>query len=305
MNIKDLSNFYIGQTAGTAIYVGSTKVWPVEAGLLNYNLLYKSSSNAKLTPTKPARCNATIATNTYSNGLGTITFNGELTSIDGAISAANGFWYDESRLTWVQLPDTLVTLGNWSFRQTDKLGEVILGKRLKTIGKECFYNCTNLKTIHIQSPIESIGTQCFYRSSGSITSLYVDKLEYFCGITFGDMNANPLRYGANLYVNNQLITDLIYPNLSKINDYAFYMSKLTSVTIPDSVETIGNYAFTDCSSLTSVYCKATTPPALGTNVFSGNASDRKIYVPTESVDTYKAATGWSNYSSSIIGYNFE
>ena len=305
MNIKDLTNFYIGQTAGTAIYIGSTKVWPIEAVQLNYDLLYKSSSNAKLTPTKTARCNATIATNIYSNGLGTITFNGELTSIDGAISAANGFWYDESRLTWVQLPDTLVTLGNWSFRQTDKLGEVILGKGLKTIGKECFYNCTNLKTIHIQSPIESIGTQCFYRSNGSITSLYVDKLEYFCGITFGDMNSNPLRYGANLYVNNQLVTDLVYPNLSKINDYAFYMSKLTSVTIPDSVETIGQYAFYDCTSLTSVYCKATTPPELGTNVFSGNASDRKIYVPTESVDTYKAATGWSNYSSSIIGYNFE
>jgi hypothetical protein len=185
------------------------------------------------------------------------------------------------------------------------LEEVVLGKGLKTIGKECFYNCTNLKKIHIQSPIESIGTQCFYRSSGSILSLYVDKLEYFCGITFGDMNANPLRYGANLYVNNQLITDLVYPNLSKINDYAFYMSKLTSVTIPDSVTEIGKYVFYNCSSLTSVYCKATTPPTLGTYVFSGNSSDRKIYVPMESVDVYKAATGWSDYSSSIVGYNFE
>jgi hypothetical protein len=29
MNIKDLSNFYIGQTPGTAIYIGSTKVWPL------------------------------------------------------------------------------------------------------------------------------------------------------------------------------------------------------------------------------------------------------------------------------------
>ena len=86
-------------------------------------------------------------------------------------------------------------------------------------------------------------------------------------------------------------------------------SSLTSVTIPDSVTTIGYLAFYYCSSLTSVYCKATTPPvALFDDdywgAFNDNASGRKIYVPMESVNKYKSASGWSEYASDIVGYDF-
>ena len=95
-----------------------------------------------------------------------------------------------------------------------------------------------------------------------------------------------------------------------IGNYAFEdCSSLTSVTIPDSVTAIGWNAFDGCSSLTSVYCKAVIPPTV--NIFDGywaafdnNAPDRKIYVPIESVEAYKSASGWSEYKSSIVGYNF-
>ena len=77
-------------------------------------------------------------------------------------------------------------------------------------------------------------------------------------------------------------------------------SSLESVTIPDSVTTIGSYAFYKCSSLTSVYCKATTPPVGGYDMFSYNASGRKIYVPTEAVEAYKSASYWSDYADRIV-----
>ena len=76
------------------------------------------------------------------------------------------------------------------------------------------------------------------------------------------------------------------------------------LTFDDTVTTIGDYAFSYCSSLTSVYCEAVTPPAGGSSMFYGNASDRKIYVPMESVEAYKSASGWSNYKSYIVGYDF-
>ena len=85
---------------------------------------------------------------------------------------------------------------------------------------------------------------------------------------------------------------------------SFAPAGLTEYTIPDSVTTIGNYAFYSCSSLTSVYCKAITPPAGGASMFSSNASGRKIYVPMESVEAYKSASRWSIYADSIVGYNF-
>ena len=58
---------------------------------------------------------------------------------------------------------------------------------------------------------------------------------------------------------------------------SFAPAGLTSYTIPDSVTTIGDYAFLSCYSLTSVYCEATTPPSLGGSfVFYDNAYDRGL-----------------------------
>ena len=94
--------------------------------------------------------------------------------------------------------------------------------------------------------------------------------------------------------------------IKKIVDGAFYnCSSLTSINIPNSITSIGDYAFYGCDSLTSVYCRATTPPQLGSNVFYNNASGRKIYVPRNSVDAYKSAAGWTSYAADIVGYDFE
>ncbi|MBQ1213430.1 MAG: leucine-rich repeat domain-containing protein, partial [Tidjanibacter sp.] len=93
--------------------------------------------------------------------------------------------------------------------------------------------------------------------------------------------------------------------VTEIGGSAFWgCTSLTSVTIPDSVTSIGNNAFENCTSLKSVYCKPTTPPTGGSNMFYNNASGRKIYVPTASVDAYKAASYWKNYASAIEGYDF-
>jgi hypothetical protein len=79
---------------------------------------------------------------------------------------------------------------------------------------------------------------------------------------------------------------------------------LTSITIPDAVTSIGSIALSDCKNLASVYCKPTTPPTFGANVFGSNATNLKIYTPTASVDAYKAAEGWSDYADAIVGYDF-
>ena len=70
-----------------------------------------------------------------------------------------------------------------------------------------------------------------------------------------------------------------------------------TLTIPASVGMIDNYAFSGNSGLTRIIVEATTPPSLGTNNTTLSAVD--IYVPAASVDTYKAASGWSNYASRI------
>lgn len=87
---------------------------------------------------------------------------------------------------------------------------------------------------------------------------------------------------------------------------AFYdKSTLESVVIPASVTEIGYRAFYNCTSLSTVHCKATLPPdAYVYNnqtwmPFDGNAAFRRIYVPEASVSLYRNFSAWSRYASAI------
>jgi hypothetical protein len=89
--------------------------------------------------------------------------------------------------------------------------------------------------------------------------------------------------------------------LAEIPTRAFNGSiNLTSIEIPNGVTTIGMYAFYGCINLASVTVYATTPPILGVGAFDENASERKIYVPDESLGAYKTGDTWDNYSDSIL-----
>ena len=74
---------------------------------------------------------------------------------------------------------------------------------------------------------------------------------------------------------------------------------LTSITLPASLTSIGYRAFRYCRSLKTVTCLAATPPGLGTDAFENCSPDLQIRVPSESVNDYKKASGWSDYKDII------
>ena len=78
-----------------------------------------------------------------------------------------------------------------------------------------------------------------------------------------------------------------------------YCTSLTSITIPASVTSIGEDAFLQCSSLTTVFMERTTPPTLGYYAFDECDELANIYVPAGTSGDYKAA--WSDYASKIKG----
>ena len=113
---------------------------------------------------------------------------------------------------------------------------------------------------------------------------------------------NPTSVGSNAPLLYQLYTAkrvIIADTFTCIGNNAFNSCYgLTSCTIGSGVTSIGSSAFQLCSGLTSITVETTTPPTLGSYAFS-NTNNCPIYVPCESVNSYKSASGWSIYASRI------
>ena len=75
-----------------------------------------------------------------------------------------------------------------------------------------------------------------------------------------------------------------------------WCSGLTSISIPNSVTSIGYWAFCDCRGLNLIRCDAVTPPSLGKYVFDGvDTSTCKLVVPDQSISLYKSAKQWRDF----------
>ena len=73
---------------------------------------------------------------------------------------------------------------------------------------------------------------------------------------------------------------------------------MTSITIPNSVTSVGGYAFSDCTGLTSITCEAVTPPTFtGSGGFAYVDKSIPLYVPAQSVDLYKIADQWKDFTN--------
>ena len=220
-------------------------------------------------------------------------FNGKYASEDGKCLIIDGILnsFAPAGLTEYTIPDSVTTIGYAAFLDCSSLTSVTIPDSVTTIGYAAFNSCSSLTSVTIPDSVTTIGKYAFEYCS-SLTS-----------VTMPD-SVTTIGYGA-FYWCYSLTSVIIPDSVTTIGYDAFYgCSSLTSVTIPDSVTEIGDSAFAYCDSLTSVYCKAITPPAGGSYMFEDNASNRIIYVLTDSVGAYKSAEGWSSYADAIFGYEF-
>ena len=200
----------------------------------------------------------------------------------------------ERDITSINIPSGTTTIGDYVFCECTSLTSLTIPSGVTSIGNYAFSGCSNLTNITIPNSVTSIGERAF----------------------------NSCRHLTR--VNSNINGECIIPNsVTTIGNYAFnYCSSLTSVTIPSSVTSIDGNVFRDCSglatvtipssvtsigiqafsgcySLTSITVEATTPPTLNNVNAFANTNDCPIYVPAESVNTYKTTSNWSTYADRI------
>ena len=211
-------------------------------GPADNEIWYTTNDGATVTPKYLSNFGAGFVENVYEDGKGILRFNGPVTHIPGN---------SNSRIISQDLAG--------AFRGCSSLTSITIPNSVTSIGGEAFYNCSSLTSITIPNSVTSIGGSAFYGCSSLTKTNYTGDITGWCNIKFGDDYANPMYYSHNFYINDQEIRDLVIPNgVDTINNYAFYnCSSLTSVTIPNSVTVIGWGAFRDCSSITSITFEGT------------------------------------------------
>lgn len=172
-----------------------------------------------------------------------------------------------------------------------------------------FDGCTNLESIVLPASVTEVQGYAF-RSCSKLTDINLGGLSVIGAYAF---NGCSLLASVDLSscttINNYGfgscgLASVVLPAMVTLGTNAFrYCSSLARADIGSGCTSIDQYAFGDCSALVSCIVRATTPPTLGTNVFSRTNASLKIYVPYSAdhsvLAAYQAANNWSGVASKI------
>ncbi len=179
-----------------------------------------------------------------------------VTFADGTTTIPNSAFYDCSNLKTVSLPNSITKIGNYAFYYCNSLVDFKMPEGVVYIGDNAFYNCDSLTEVTIPESVEEIRYSAFGYCYNLLTVNFKAKNCILYNDVFYNSPIKTLNIGScvNNLPNIRTLEAVTFADGAKlVPEYAFSnCTELTSVNLPDSIETIGYRAFDFCSSLESI-----------------------------------------------------
>jgi len=215
-------------------------------------------------------------------------------TIPESVETINDYAFFRSNIQSVTLPgNTLNRIGEFAFEFCVNLTSITIPDAVTQIGRYAFSDCSNMTSVYIGSGVWDIGIYTF------VGCTHLQSIEVAAG--------NPYFTSDDDVLFNKTKTFLIqYPAAKQGNSYVIpngvttlsgaalaNCSGLTSITIPASVATVGEWAFTLCINLSEIINASIEPQKINSNVLDGvNTNACILRVPAASVEEYKKADNW-------------
>ena len=215
----------------------------------------------------------------------------------------------------LSIPNTVRSIGADAFLETNFTGPLVIPNSVEYIGIRAFLGCDGFTSLTLSESLVEIGREAFcicYGFRGDLTIPasveYIDWDAFYQCRFDGTLTLSPnlVYIETGIFTECYYFTDIVIPEgITGIGGDAFdFLHLPTELTLPSTLQDIEDYAFCHMNNLEQMTVKSIYPPYMDENTFMLTDRNIPIYIPMGTIDDYRNADYWSEFTN-FIEVDFE